>query len=228
MLRHIVRVPVRLGVAAALSGLLSSALTAQTIDSLEITYGPRGAERVTGAVVISEVFVDIDGKRALQRVLEFRGRPIGRRVDTIIDFWPAFEPHQFVSRGDFGLFDLQFTGRQVTGIIQDPAGDVAVDTLLTEPVVNASSLTAFLRTLPPRPGLEFAIKAYSPREGVFEYRGVIEGRETLTLLSGEDKEALRIVATGATTELTVWLDALTRRLIRLQIPLNGEVLAWAN
>ena len=151
----------------------------------------------------------------------------GLRI-VIIDFWPAFEPHRFVSRGDFGVFDFRFIGRQVTGVIRDPAGNVAVDTMLPEPVINASSLMAFLRTLPPRPGLQFAIKAYSPREGVLEYRGVIGGREALTLLSGERKEALRIVATGATTELTVWLDASTGRVIRLRMPLNGELLAWAN
>lgn len=227
MLGHLVQQPIWLGALGAVGSFLGAPLIAQSTDTLEVIYGPRGTERVTGTLVISERFLDIDGRPALQRALEFKGRPFGSRVDTIIDFWPTIEPHRFVSRGDFGIFDVRYAERHVNGIVRDPAGAVDIDARLSEPVINASSLTAFLRTLPPRLGLRFSIRAYSPREGVFEYRGTVEARDTLTLRGGERQEALRIVAAGSEDEFTVWLDASTSRVLRLHVPLDGDVLSWA-
>lgn len=217
-----------LSVAVALAAAGPARLLAQTTDTLDVIYGAPGSDAVTGALVITERFVEIDGRQALQRILEFSGRPMRFRVDTIVDFWPAFEPHRLTAHGEFGMWDLRFVNRRVTGVLRDPAGVAEVDTSLTDPVISASSLIAFLRTLPPRPGLQFAVNAYSPREGVFEYRGTVQGLDTLTLRDGERRAALRIVASGAGSELTAWLDTSSGRLLRLHVPLNGEMMAWAH
>lgn len=215
-----------LSIAVALAATGPARVLAQTADTLDVMYGAPGSDAVTGAVVITERFVEVDGQRALQRILEFTGRPISR-VDTIVDFWPAFEPHRLTAHGEFGMWDLRFVDLRVTGVLRDPAGVTEVDTSLTDPVISASSLVAFLRTLPPRPGLEFAVNAYSPRGGVFEYRGTVQGLDTLTLRDGERRPALRIVASGTGSELTAWLDTSSGRLLRLHVPLNGEMIAWA-
>jgi hypothetical protein len=181
----------------------------------------RGGEERPMATLTDELRVEeVDGEQRVQRVVSVRRGP-GGLVDSTSTGRAGLAPRTHVSHQPSRVLRMRFDGAAAAGTIRLTAGtEVALDSTYARPFFDSGNWDLVVRALPLAAGERFRISVYDPDNG----GQVWYGAEVQALESaGADAGAWRVRAELGRASATLWIDAETRAVRRMEIQAGPDM-----
>ncbi len=170
---------------------------------------------------ITDILTRIDGPTPLWRRVMVVQRGLSRLTDSSLTDARTFAPREHRSWQPQRQMQLEYTGTRIRGRIGPPdAPGMAIDTTLASLSFDSGNWDLVVRALPLAPGYAATFPVYSLETGAHMYGVRVIGATTL---HGENAHIV-IFQLGGQREITVWIGAVTRRLLQVETPLGGTTL----
>jgi hypothetical protein len=180
------------------------------VDTLEVHVVRSGERRRTGVIVDAIDTVRSGGELRLVRAYRTIDLVLGTSLDTIIDEAARLVP-RYSSRSSGRSSDaLTWSNGRITGFVAE-VGEPrrSIDEGGADSVFNGASVDLILRASPLADGYVVTIPTFSGAQGLTAVKARVAGSESV---GGID--AWRVDANFADLPVTLWIDKVSRRLIR--------------
>jgi hypothetical protein len=170
---------------------------------------------------ITDILTRIEGPTPLWRRVMVVQRGMARLTDSSLTDARTLAPREHRSWQPQRQMQLEYTGTRIRGRIGPPdAPGMAIDTTLASLSFDSGNWDLVVRALPLAPGYVATFPVYSLETGAHLYGVRVIGATTL---HGEQAHIV-IFQLGGQREITVWIGAMTRRLLQVETPLGGTTL----
>jgi len=170
---------------------------------------------------ITDILTRVDGAVPLIRRVMVVQRGMSRLTDSSLTHATTLAPREHRSWQPQRQLQLEFTEKRVRGRIGPPdAPGMAIDTTLSAVAFDSGNWDLVVRALPLAPGYAATFPVFNLETGSHTYGVRVVGETTLY---GE-RAHIVIFQLGGQREITVWIGAMSQRLLQVETPLGPTTL----